>query len=219
MDNADVTIIGVVADFRNRGLVIPPQPQIIGLYWQHPIVNYGFKDFVVRTAVDPQTLSHQITEQLHALDPAIPLAEVQTFDEIIQRQIGDRHFITVLLSSFAVTGLVLALVGVYGVVSNVVSQRKRELAIRIALGATRGNAFTLVLRRVMLTAASGMVLGVIGAWGGQRLIRGFLFHISAVDPTTFIGACIFLLAVAVAACALPAVRALRVDPARLLRQE
>ena len=219
MDNADVTIIGIVADFRNRGLVIPPQPQIIGLYWQHPIVNYGFKDFVVRTAVDPRTLSHQITEQLHALDPDIPLAEVQSFDEIVQRQIGDRHFITMLLSSFAVTGLVLALVGVYGVVSNVVSQRKRELAIRIALGATRGNAFTLVLRRAMLTAASGMVLGVIGAWGGQRLIRGFLFHISAVDPATFIGACIFLLAVAVAACALPAVRALRVDPARLLRQE
>ena len=86
MDNADVTIIGVVADFRNRGLVIPPQPQIIGLYWQHPIVNYGFKDFVVRTAVDPRTLSHQITEQLHALDPDIPLAEVQSFDEIVQRR-------------------------------------------------------------------------------------------------------------------------------------
>ena len=218
-DNADVTIVGVVADFRNRGLVLPPQPQIIGLYWQHPIVNFGFKDVVVRTAVDPRALSQQIADQLHAVDLDIPLAEVQTFDEVIQYQIGDRRFTTVLLSAFATTGLLLALVGVYGVLSNVVSQRKQELAVRIALGATRANVIGLVLKRATFAAAIGMMLGVAAAWGAQRVIQGFLFQISAVDPITFIGGAMFLLAVAAAASAIPASRATRIDPARLLRQE
>ena len=218
-DNADVTIVGVVADFRNRGLVLPPQPQIIGLYSQHPIVNFGFKDVVVRTALDARALSQEVADQLHALDPDIPLAEVQTFDEVIEHQIGDRRFTTVLLSAFAITGLVLALVGVYGVLSNVVSQRKQELAVRIALGATRVDAVGLVVKRAIVAAAIGMMLGVAAAWGAQRLIQGFLFQISAVDPITFCGASVLLLLVALLGSALPAMRATRIDPAQLLRQE
>lgn len=218
-DNADVTIVGVVADFRNRGLVLPPQPQIIGLYSQHPMVNFGFKDVVVRTALDARALSQAVGDQLHALDPDIPLAEVQTFDEVIEHQIGDRRFTTVLLSAFAITGLVLALVGVYGVLSNVVSQRKQELAVRIALGATRADAVGLILKRAMVAAAIGMSFGLAAAWEAQRLIQGFLFQISAVDPITFCGASVLLLLVAILASALPAMRATRIDPAQLLRQE
>ena len=149
----------------------------------------------------------------------MPLAEVQTFDEIVQRQVGDKRFTTILLSSFAVAGLVLAIVGVYGVVSVVVSQRKKELAVRIALGASRTNAIALVLRQSLQTAAIGTILGLAGAWAAQRLIRGFLFQISAVDPFTFVGGAIFLLVVATIASAIPAARASRLDPARLLRQE
>jgi predicted permease len=218
-DNADVTIIGVISDFRNRGLTNPPQPQIVGLYSQHPIVNFGFKDIVVRTASDPRSLSREIANQLHSLDPDMPLAEVQTFDEIVQRQIDDKRCATILLSSFAIGGLVLAVVGVYGVVSIVVSQRKQELAVRIALGASRANAVTLVLSQAMRNAVIGTMLGLIGAWAAQRLIRGFLFQISAVDPITFVGGAIFLLAVATVASAIPASRATRIDPAQLLRQE
>ena len=218
-DNADVTIIGVISDFRNRGLTNPPQPQIVGLYSQHPIVNFGFKDIVVRTASDPRSLSREMANQLHSLDPDMPLAEVQTFDEIVQRQIGDKRFTTILLSSFAIGGLVLVVVGVYGVVSIVVSQRKQELAVRIALGASRANAVTLVLSQAMRNAVIGIILGLIGALAAQRLIRGFLFQISAVDPITFVGGAIFLLAVATVASAIPASRATRIDPAQLLRQE
>lgn len=219
MDNADVAIVGVVSDFRNRGLMLPPQPQIIGLYSQHPIVNYGFKDIVVRTTLDEGTLSREVREQLHALDPDMPLAEVQTFDEVVRRQIGDRRFTTVLLSSFAVAGFVLAAVGVYGVVSNVVSQRKQEIAVRIALGATRANAAALVLKRAMLTAAAGTFLGAMATFGMQRVIRSFLFQVSAVDPITFVSASVFLIGIAMAASAIPASRAMRIDPAQLLRQE
>lgn len=218
-DDADVTIVGVVGDFRNRGLVLAPQPQIIGLYSQHPIVNFGFKDIVVRTAAELRAVSREIASQLYALDSDMPLAEVQTFDEVIQHQIGDKRFTTFLLSAFAIVGLILAIVGVYGVVSIVVSQRKQELAVRIALGSTRANAVALVLRQALRTAATGTMLGLAGAWAAQRLIRGFLFEVSPVDPITFIGGAIFLLAVATAASLVPAARAMRIDPAQLLRQE
>jgi putative ABC transport system permease protein len=218
-DNADVTIIGVVADFRNGGLLLPPQPQIIGLYSQHPKVNFGFKDVVVRTSLSVQAFSQEVADQLHAIDPDIPLAEVQTFGEVIQHQTGDRRFATVLLSAFAITGSILAVVGVYGVLSNVVSQRKQELAVRIALGATRANAVGIVVKRATLAAAIGMVLGFSAAWAAQRLIQSFLFQISAVDPITFVGGGIFLLVIAALASLIPASRATRIDHARLLRQE
>ena len=219
IDNADVTVVGVIGDFRNRGLALDPQPQIIALYSQHPIVNYGFKDIVVRSASAPRMLSGEIANELHRLDPDMPLAEVQTFDELVQRQTGDKRFTTFLLASFAIVGLILAVVGVYGVVSIVVSQRKHELAVRIALGSSRGNAIALVLGQAMRTAAIGTMLGLLGALAVQRLIRGFLFQVSPVDPITFIGGALFLLGVATIASLVPALRALRIDPAQLLRQE
>jgi putative ABC transport system permease protein len=219
MDNADVTIVGVLDNFRNRGLVEAPQPQIIGLYSQHPIVNYGFKDIVVRTASNPAGVAREIASQLHRLDGDIPLAEVQTFDELVKRQTGDKRFTTFLLVSFAIVGLTLAVVGVYGVVSIVVSQRKHELAIRIALGSSRGHAVMLVLGQAIRTAAIGTMIGLLGALAVQRLIRGFLFQVSAVDAVTFIGGALFLLVVATVASLVPAMRALRIDPVQLLRQE
>ena len=218
MDNADVTIVGVIGDFRNHGLVLDPQPQIIGLYSQHPIVNFGFKDIVVRTASEPRTVSREIANQLHALDPDMPLAEVQTFDEVVQREIGDKRFTTFLLSAFAIAGLILAIVGVYGVISLVVSQRTQELAIRIALGSTRANAVALVLAQALRLAAIGTVMGLAGAWAGQRLIRSFLFQVSPADPITFGGGAFFLILVAIVASLIPAARAMRIDPSQLLRE-
>ena len=182
-------------------------------------MNFGFKDIVVRTAAELRAVSREIASQLYALDSDMPLAEVQTFDEVIQHQIGDKRFTTFLLSAFAIVGLILAIVGVYGVVSIVVSQRKQELAVRIALGSTRANAVALVLRQALRTAATGTMLGLAGAWAAQRLIRGFLFEVSPVDPITFIGGAIFLLAVATAASLVATARAMRIDPAQLLRQE
>jgi predicted permease len=218
-DSSDVTIIGVVGDIRNAGLARPPEPQLIVLYSQHPIVNYGFKDIVVRTASEPRLLASEIRRQLHTLDPDMPFAEVQTMDELVEAQTGGQRFTTILLASFAVAGLLLAVVGIYGVVSFLVTQRKRELAVRIALGAGRATVLWLVLRQGLEMAAIGALIGLCSAWAMHKLTSGLLFGVSPVDPATFAGAAAFLLTVATIATAIPGARALTIDPASTLRQE
>jgi predicted permease len=218
-DSADVTIIGIIGDFRNSGLASPPEPQIIVLYSQHPVVNYGFKAMVIRTASDPRLAVPQIARQLHALDADMPFAQVQTIDEIVEQETGSQRFTTLLLGSFAVAGLALAAVGIYGVVSFLAAQRRRELAVRVAVGASAGNVLWLVLQEGLQMAAIGASLGLMGVWAAQRLINGLLFGISPVDPLTFAGSAAFLAAVVLAACWMPARRAARVDPCVALRAE
>ena len=218
-DSADVTIIGVVGDFRNAGLALPPEPQITVLYSQHPLVNYGFKDIVVRTAAEPRLLIPEIRRQLHELDPDMPFAEVQTMEELVEAKTGAQRFTTVLLASFALAGLVLAVVGIYGVIAFLVAQRQQELAVRIALGASRVMVLWLVLKRGLEMATIGAAIGLFGAWATQRLTTGFLFNISPVDPLTLAGAALFLLTVAALASAIPGARVFRIDPAQTLRQD
>jgi putative ABC transport system permease protein len=218
-DSAEVTIIGVMGDFKNAGVALPPQPQITVLYSQHPLVNYGFKDIVIRTASEPRLLLPEIRRQLHELDPDMPFAEVQTMDEIVEAQTGGQRFTTILLASFAAVGLALAVVGIYGVVSFLVAQRKQELAVRMALGASRPHVLWLVLKQGLEMATYGAVIGLLGAWATQELTSGFLFGVSPVDPVTFVGAAFFLLTVAAIASAIPGARALGIDPARTLRQD
>lgn len=218
-DSSDVMIIGVTGNFRNAGLVAPPDPHITVLYAQHPLVNYGFKDIVIRTVSEPRQLAPEIRRQLQQLDADMPFAEVQTIQEVIEQQTGGQRFTTVLLSLFAVSGLVLAMVGIYGVISFLVAQRKQELAVRIAVGASRGNVLWLVLKQGLTMAAIGAALGLLGAAAAEKVTRGLLFGISPLDPVTFAGAAMFLLAVAAAASAIPGARVLRLDPARTLRQD
>jgi ABC-type antimicrobial peptide transport system permease subunit len=149
----------------------------------------------------------------------MPFAEVQTMDEIIETKTGARRFTTVLLASFAAAGLVLAVVGIYGVISFLVAQRQQELAVRIALGASRGRVLWLVLKRGLEMATLGAVIGLLGAWATQKLTTGLLFNISPVDPITFAGAALFLLTVAALATVIPGARVFRLDPAQTLRQE
>jgi putative ABC transport system permease protein len=137
-DDADVRIIGVVGDFKNAGLVVAPEPHITVLYAQHPIVNYGFKDIVIRTAGDPHLLEPEIGRQLHGLDADLPFSDVRTFEEMVEQQMGGQRFTTLLLSLFALAGLVLAVVGVYGVTSYLVARRTQEMAVRLALERRRG---------------------------------------------------------------------------------
>lgn len=218
-DAADVTIIGVAGNFRNAGLVLPPEPHITVLYSQHPLVNYGFKDIVIRTAAEPRSLAPEIRRQLHQLDSDMPFAEVQTIEELVEQQTGGQRFTTMLLAAFAAAGLALAIVGIYGVVSFLVAQRKQELAVRIAVGADRSMVLWLVLRQSLGMAALGAMLGLLGAGAAQKLTSGMLFGISSLDPVTFAGAATFLLLVAAVASVIPGARVLGIDPARVLRQD
>ena len=218
-DDVDVTIIGIIDDFKNAGLAHAPQPQITVLYSQHPLVNGGFKDILVRTASEPHAVESEIRSQLRALDSDVPLAEVQTIDELVERSTGGRRFTTVLLASFAVAGLALAVVGIYGVVSSLVAQRKQEMAVRMALGASHGNVLWLVLKHGLKMAVIGAAIGLCGAWAAQKFTAGLLYGISPLDPLTFAGAPVFLLAVAAIACAIPGARVLQIDPAQALRHD
>ena len=218
-DNVDVTIIGVIGDFKNAGLALAPQPQITVLYSQNPLVNGGFKDIVIRTASQPHLVESEIRSQLHDLDSDMPLAAAQTIDELVESQTGGQRFISVLLASFAVAGLALALVGIYGVISYLVTQRVHELSLRMALGANRAGVVWLVVKQGIRMAAVGAAIGLCGAWAAQRLTSGLLFGISPVDFVTFAGGGVFLVAVAAIASAIPAARILRIEPAEALRQE
>jgi putative ABC transport system permease protein len=161
----------------------------------------------------------QIRSQLHELDSDLPFADVQTMDELLQAESGSQRFTTLLLSSFAAGGLALAVVGIYGVVSFLVTQRKQELSVRIALGASRANVLWLVLKQGLEMAAIGAAIGLAGAWSAQKLMGRLLFGISPVDPLTFAGGAAFLLAVAAIASAIPGARVLHINPAQMLRQD
>jgi putative ABC transport system permease protein len=218
-DASDVTIVGVAGDFRNAGLAARPEPHVTVLYSQHPLVNYGFKDIVIRTASAPHVLASAIGRQLHRLDSNLPLAEVQTIDEIVEQQTGGQRLTAELLALFAAAGFALAVIGIYGVVSFLVAQRKVELAVRLAVGASHPALLWLVLKESLGMAAIGAAIGLAGAAAAQRLTTGLLFGISPVDPVTFAGAAAFLMAFATIATIVPGLRVTRIDPARTLCQD
>ena len=218
-DAADVTIVGVVGDFRNAGLTLPPEPQIIVLYSQHPLVNYGFKDIVIRTASEPQSLVPEIRRRLHELDPELPLADMKTMDEVVAQQTGGQRFTTVLFSLFALAGLALAIVGIYGVISYLVARRTQELAVRLALGATPANILWLVLRQGLRMAVIGAAIGLFGAFAVRQLMSGLLFGVSPVDPPTLVAASACLVAVALLASAIPGARAMHIQLVEALRED
>ena len=143
----------------------------------------------------------------------------EVIDELLEEKTSGERLTTVLLSSFAAAGLGLAVVGIYGVVSFLVAQRKQELAVRIALGASRTNVLWLVLKQSLEMATIGAMIGLVGAWAAQKLTSGLLFGVSAVDPLTFASGAVFLLTVAALASAVPGARVMWIDPAQTLRQD
>ena len=213
------TIVGVIGNTMNRGPALPAMPHFTTLYRQTPDLNVGFKTLIVRSAVNPLQLSPSIREQLHSLDANLPFAEVATMDELIEQQTADRRYTAGLLALFAGLGLLLAGIGVHGVVSYVVAQRTSEIGLRIALGAQRTNVMWLVVRQGIGMAAAGAAAGVLGAWLFRKAVSQLVFGISPEDPMTFFAAAAVLIAVAFIACVVPARRAMRIEPMLALRYE
>jgi putative ABC transport system permease protein len=211
------TIVGVVGDVKYNGLAEEVQPAIYQAAVQAP--SWGMALIVKTDVADPLSLTPAIREQVRQIDPQLPIANVKTLDDRIDVAMAESRFRTTLIALFAVVALVLASVGVYGVIAYSVTRRTHEFGIRMALGAQRTDVLQMVLRQALVFAIVGVALGLAGAFALNRLISSLLFGVSANDPVTFASVAGFIVAVAFIACYIPARRATKVDPLVALRNE
>jgi len=209
-------IVGIVNDIRQRGLDRDPPPAV---YVGWGTLPQNDVTFLVRSRADAQTVAAGTRERVHATDPEVPIYNLNTMTEIVSQSVAQPRFYMVLLTAFAALALLLAALGIYGVISYSVSQRTRELGIRIALGATQDRVVRLVLGQGMALTTVGVAAGLVGAFWLVRLLASMLFNVTATDAPTFIGVSVVLLGVAAAASYLPARRAARVDPVTAMRSE
>lgn len=192
------------------------QPQMLVPFLQSP---WPQATFGVRTAEDPATMVQSIAAAVHAVDPAVALAEIRTLDEVRDRSMASERFTLVLFTCFAVIALFLAALGIYGVMSFSVAQRAHEIALRMALGSTRNRVVALVVRDGFMLAAIGTGIGLVGAYFVGRAMQSLLYGVGALDLTAFSSVAAVLLIASVLACFLPARRAASVEPMRVLRTE
>ena len=209
-------IIGVVASVKHHGFSRDPRPEMVVPNRQFQL---GGMTIVARSRIDPSILGATITRAVHAIDPALPISRVRTMEEFESASVAQPRFTALLLAGFALLAMSLALVGVYGVMAYVVSQRTREIGVRMALGAERPDVVWMVVRHGVALAGIGIAIGLAGAAAGTRLIERLLFGVSATDPITFLGAAAALGIASLAATCVPAFRAARVAPVTALRCE
>jgi putative ABC transport system permease protein len=214
--NLPLRIVGVVGDVRYDGLADNDQAQIYLPYLQNPS---SIMNLVVRTASDPLRLTNAVRGQVWAVDKDQPLFDIKTVEDVVADSFARPHWLASLLGSFAALALLLAALGIYGLISYAVSQRTQEIGIRMALGAQSGDLLTLVLRKGMGLTLAGLVIGLSSALVMAGLLRSFLFGVKPSDAVSFAGAALLLAGVALLACYIPAQRAMRVDPMVALRHE
>jgi putative ABC transport system permease protein len=213
-----LSIVGEVKDVRQFGLGIAPAPMIY-LDYAQPGPDWGWLVMVVRTAGDPSALKGTLKSVAAHADPEVPVLQVRSMDEILAASLAQPGVYTILLGGFASLALLLAAVGLYGVVSSTVTQRTHEMGIRAALGAGRDDIARLVLRQGVVLAAAGIALGLFGAAAFSRLLTHLIPTVQPGDLLTFTSVAALLMAVALVASLLPARRAMRVDPTIALRYE
>jgi predicted permease len=218
-------IVGVIGDIKQAGLAAPTEPQTWQPWTQVSDQLLGsnvpgiFRSMrlMVRSQVPPASLVSAIRDQVRALDPALPVSDVQTLDDVVAASAAPQRFNAALLGGFAGIALLLAAVGIGGVLAITVSRRTQEFGVRLALGADAAAVVRMVIRQGMTLVAAGLAIGLPIAFAATRLLTSLLFETTAHDVVTFAGATVVLCVVACAACMAPAVRASRVDPMRALR--
>jgi ABC-type antimicrobial peptide transport system permease subunit len=211
-----LTVVGVVADVRNSNLNVQPLPQMYVPFEQTPTRSMAL---VVRTAVDPPTIIAAVRGRLFSLDPNQPLYDVKTMQERIAATVAQPRFQTFLLSSFAGLALLLAALGTYGVIAQLVGERTHEVGIHMALGAEPHKILVSVLKEGTALGLAGVSLGLCGTLALSHLLASLLYDVPAFDPPTFLGASVLLMGVVLLACYIPARRAARLDPMAALRTE
>jgi len=209
-------IIGVVGSVKHHGFSRDPRPEMVLPNRQFQL---GGMTIVARSGIEAAVLGATITRAVHAIDPELPVSRVRTMAEFQSASVAQPRFTALLLAGFALVAMLLALVGVYGVMAYVVSQRTREIGVRLALGAERQDVVWMVVRHGVVLAGIGIAIGLAGAAAGTRLMERLLFGVSATDPLTFLVAAVALGLASIAATCVPALRAARVAPVTALRCE
>jgi predicted permease len=214
-DLRPLTVVGVVGDTREYGLEQAPRPIVYVNLLQRPRFT---ATVVMRSGADPRAVTSGARGVLKAVAPDVP-PRFRTFAQIYSASLGARQFNLTLVGVFAATALLLAVAGIYGVMAYSVTQRRREIGVRVALGATPGRVFRTILGQGLFTTAVGVTIGVVAALGLTRALETLLFDVTRTDPVTFAGVVGILVVVALLACYVPARRATRADPMEALRQE
>jgi putative ABC transport system permease protein len=209
-------IVGVVGHVKNYGVDQASRVEVYLPYDQSPVTGVTL---IVRAEKDPAALSSALRESVKAVDPDVPVYAMRTLSELVSDRTAQRRLAVILITVFAAVALLLAAVGIYGVMSYAVAQRTQEIGIRMALGAERHDILRMVLRHGSLMAVTGIALGVVAALVLARLITSLLFQVSATDPPTFSVVPLVLIGIALLACYIPARRATRVDPLVALRYQ
>jgi predicted permease len=215
MFSPDVTIVGVVGNVHHNGLDLPSYPHIYLAHNQEP---WDSVSLVVHAAIPPAQLAPVVRERIRAADRELPIT-VKTMADVMSTSVGRPRLYAAMTAVFGSVALLLAVVGIFGVVSYVAAQRTREIGVRMALGAQRREILTLVIRQGMRPIAVGIGLGVLTAIGVTRFMAKLLFHVTPLDPMTFAAVTTLLVVVAILACWIPAHRATQVDPLTSLRAE
>ena len=211
-----ITVVGVVTDVRQRQLDLEPLPAIYRPHGQRPLTDM----FVLaRVTGDPDGQFAALQAAVWSVDDQVPITEARSLEAVVVASVGQPRLLASVLLTFGIAALLLGMVGVYGVMSHTIGQQLPDIAVRMALGATRGVIIQSVLTHTLLTIGIGLAVGTAGALAATRVLSGFLYGVSATDPATFVAVAALLSLIAVAAAVLPAQRAARVDPAIILRTE
>jgi putative ABC transport system permease protein len=211
-----MTVVGVVGNIRHASLETEARPEFYRLISRNRDA-YPTMTFAVRTSQSPELIVAGVRREVQQLDPDQPISKVETMQQLVQRSVASRRFSLVLMGSFALLALVLAMIGIYGVISYMVAQNKREIGIRIALGAQGRDVLKLIVGQGMVLILSGVGSGIVVAYALSRLMTSLLFEVKPSDPLTFVGVALILATTALIAIVLPAPRALRVNPVEALR--
>jgi putative ABC transport system permease protein len=209
-------IVGVVGDTKTGSLTGDGGAQIYVPHAQDS--QWNFMGLVIRTAGDPAGFAATLRREVQALDKDQPIYNVRTLDDVVANSLGTRRVSMQLFAVFACAALLLAALGIYGVMAYSVTQRTREIGLRMALGAQKSDVLGLVIRQGMILTVIGVVVGVAGAFALTRVIGNLLYGVTATDPATFVAIPLLLLFVALVACYLPARRAAKLDPTIALAQ-
>jgi predicted permease len=217
--NSDwLSVVGVVADIRQRGLAQEVQPMIYAPFQQDRSGLVRFVSFVARTAT-PGSVAEGIRAEIRRAAPDLPIESTVTMDEAVAASVAQPRFRMVLLALFATAATLIATCGLYGLMAYAVTQRRREIGVRMALGAARSDVLRLVLTRALRIVAVGLIVGLAGAAGVTRVLQSFLFGVTPTDPIAFTLVTLLLMGVGLLAAWLPARRATRIDPCAALRAE